>query len=200
MEKHSELLIRSALHDMANILAGIQGILELADPQRPLGVRDKDRLDAVVEEGMATLVRARHLAMGTLPEALMQEGVDWRAQLAEELRPMGILFKCQFAIVYEGGPAPDLWLGTLLRTYVRAVARQVLPYVHTGLLDIRCAIEDGCWRVRLAPATFVPDTLVAVPEDRPGDISGRWAVHLRQTLKADVSCEDGVLTLRIPRT
>jgi hypothetical protein len=199
MDKQSELLIRAALHDVANVLAGIQGILELTDPERPLGVRDKNRLEAVVEEGMATLVRARHLAMGTLPDAALQAGPDWRAQLADELAPMGLLFRCEFTMTCVDGGAPDLWPGTLLRSFVRAVARQALPYVRGHTLNIRCTPEPGRWCIRMDPVGLLPEGLTAQPEERPGDISGRWALALAAALGITLSCDDGVLLVQVPR-
>ena len=199
MDKHSELLIRSALHDMANVLAGVQGILELNEPGRPLSTRDRDRLEAVVEEGMATLGRARHLAMGTVPEALLQDGEDWRAQLADELRPMGSLFRCQFEIRGERGTVPDQWPGTILRSYLRATIRQVLPYVQGGLLDVCCTAEAKEWRMRLSPVALLPEGLLALPEGLPGDISARWALALGTRLGIALSCDEGILTIRLPR-
>jgi len=191
--------MRSTLHDMANILAGVQGIVELSAQDRPLSQRDRDRLEAVVGEGLATLSRARHLAMGTLPDPLVEEGSDWRAQLADELTPLGILFKCRFDIIYEGGPGPDVW-GAHLRGYLRAAARHVLPYVHGGTLAIHCASGAEAWSIHLRPITILPEALLALPEDKPGDICCRWAHHLGNHLGLTLSCEDGALMLRIPRT
>ncbi|NTV73023.1 MAG: hypothetical protein HGA66_02315 [Holophaga sp.] len=199
MEKQAELLIRAALHDMANVLAGIQGILELTDPERPLGIRDKDRLDAVVEEGMATLVRARHLAMGTLPEAALQEGPDWRSQLLDELKPMSLLFKCEFVLTFEDRGGPDQWAGPLLRSYVRAAARQALPYVRGHVLELRCVSEPARWCIRMDPVSLLPEGLAGLSPDRPGDISARWALALGHALGITLSCDDGGLLLQAPR-
>ena len=71
MEKSSELLLRSALHDMANVLAGVRGIVDLNQPGQPLSQRDRDRLEAVIEEGVCTLNRCRHLTLDTLPDSLL---------------------------------------------------------------------------------------------------------------------------------
>ncbi len=191
--------MRAALHDMANVLAGIQGVLELTDPGRPLGVRDKDRLDAVVVEGMATLERARHLAMGTFPEAALQEGPDWRAQLLDELKPMGVLFKCAFAVTFEARGGTDQWPGARLRSYLRAVARQALPYVRDHLLTIRCAAEPTRWCIRMEPVSFLPEGLAARDPERPGDIGARWAWALAVPLGVALTCDDGGLSMQVPR-
>lgn len=199
MDKQGELLMRAALHDLANVLAGIQGILELTDPARPLGVREKDRLDAVVEEGLATLARARHLAMGTLPEAALQEGADWRAQLTDELRPMSLLFKCDFALTFEDRGGPDQWPGALLRSYVRAAARLALPYARGPVLNLRCASEAFRWRIRMDPVGLLPEGLATPTGDQPGDISGRWAQALGSALGITLSWDDGGLSMQVPR-
>ena len=199
MDKQSELLIRAALHDMANVLAGVQGILELADPNRPLAARDRDRLEAVVEEGMATLGRARHLAMNTLPEPQPQEWQDWCAQLAEDLRPMGVLYRCAFIIAPAAGSAGAPWPGARLRSYLRAAARQVLPYVHGGTLELSCGSEPDCWRILLRPVSLLPEGLTVDPGDRPGDISGRWAMRLGAELGIVLTCAGDGLELRVPR-
>jgi hypothetical protein len=184
---------------MANVLAGVQGILELADPARPLGQRDKDRLGAVVEEGMATLGRARHLTLGTLPDALPQEAEDWRAQLEEELLPMGVLFRCAFRITFASGSELEPWPGAVLRAYVRSAVRQVLPYVHGGTLTLNLEAGPEGWTIAMSPVELLPEGLTASPGDRPGDIGGRWVCHLGNLLGVSLSCEDGLLTVRVPR-
>ena len=199
MEKQSELLIRSALHDLANVLAGVRGILELADPERPLAPRDRARLDAVVEEGLATLARTRHMAMGTLPEAGTQEGPDWRGQLADELRPLGTLFRCQFTVTLGAGAGPDLWPGALLRSYVRAVARQALPYCRGGAMTISCHSGPTEWELRLEPVELLPEGLTAPAGEGSGDISARWASHVAQARNLALSWQDGALRIRVPR-
>jgi len=199
MEKESELLIRSALHDLANVLAGVRGILELADPSRPLSPRDRARLDAVVEEGLATLVRTRHLAMGTLPEDGEQEGPDWRGQLADELQPLGTLFRCAFTITLGAGAGPDRWPGTRLRSYVRAAVRQALPYCRGGAMTILCEPEPREWRLRLAPIDILPEGLAAQAIEGSGDIGARWAQHLGRAQDIGLSWQDGELRIRVPR-
>src|SRR5512145_2464143 len=102
MDPSSEALMRSSLHDLANVLSGIRGILELSDPHQPLSPRDQARLEAVICDGMVALERSRHLAMGTLPESMVESGPDWRHQLLEQLKPLGILFRRRFEIRATG--------------------------------------------------------------------------------------------------
>lgn len=199
MDKPSQLLIRAALHDTANALAGIQGILDLADPSRPLSARDRERLEAVLAEGQTTLVRTRHLAMDSLPERVAQEGPDWRAQLADELRPLSILFRCRFEFDPAPGAGPDLWPGTLLRSHLHAAARQVLPYLQGDLLRLEFRASHDELRITMRPITLMPEGLERVPEDKPGDVSARWAVRTAQALGLHYAWHAQVLTARLPR-
>jgi len=199
MDKQSELLMRSALHDMANVMAGVQGILDLADPDLPLSARNRERLTAVVEEGMATLGRTRHLAMGTLPEPQLQDGAEWRAQLADELGPLSILFRCRIEVTSGGGTGTDRW-PVSLRSYLRAAIRHALPYAQGGVLTIEGTADAEAWRLCLRPVTVLPEGLLELPEGKPGDICGRWARSLGEHLGLVLSCEDEGLTLRMPRT
>lgn len=199
MDKPSERLIRSTLHDLANVLAGVRGLLDLTGPDRPLGPANHARMEAVVEEGLAVLGRSRHLALGTLPDDRVQEGPDWRAQLSDGARPLGIVFRCPIQVEALGGGGPDLWPGAQLRELVLATIRQVLPYAKEGPLLVRCRPGADAWTVELSPAGSLPESLRPGPEDARRDISSQWAVRLALHLGAVLSCENGTLTIRVPR-
>lgn len=197
MDTSSELLMRSTLHDLANVLAGVRGILDLSNPQKPLSPRDRLRLDAVLDEGICTLERSRSLVMGTLPEALPEPGLVWRDQLLDDLAPLATLFHCRFEISHEGEAATDQWPGELLRGYARAITRQVLPYVQDGCMNIQCSADHREWRLRWSPAPLLPASLT--PEGTPMDISSRWALQVGAAIGATLSQADGALLARIPR-
>lgn len=197
MERPSEMLIRAALHDVANVFAAIQGVLDLTPPGRPLADRDRDRLEAVLDEGAATLGRARHLAMGTCPGSEAEEAFDWQAHLAGDLKALGVLYRRRISVRVEDPSRP--WPGGLLRGYLRAAVKQVLPYVQGDLLELACRAGDEAWTVGLSPIPFVPESLLEQPEDKPGDISGRFALRVADVLRLTLSCENGTLTIRIPR-
>jgi len=199
MEKFSKLLMRSTLHDLANILAGVKGILDLNPPGEPISPRDRQRLDAVLEEGISTLERCRHLTMATLPDSALEPGTDWREQLLEELEPLGTLFRSQFALVFEGAPEWDQWAGRLHRSYVRAVTRQVMPFAKGAVMTIRCGADPDGWRVQWSPAPALPENLVPGADEGQMDICGRWAVRAGSALASSLSCEGGSLVARIPR-
>ena len=191
--------MRSAIHDLANILSGIQGILELSDPERPLSPRDRGRLDAILTDGMTTLERSRYLAMGTLPDAVIEAGPDWRRQLLEQLQPLSVVFRCKIEVSYEGETIHDRWPGELLRGYVLALYRQILPYVQGSALSLLCGADQKEWRLRWSPAPNIPESLHPELDARPRDISARWALRVGGSLGVTLSAEDGFLLARIPR-
>ena len=199
MEKYSELFIRAALHDLANILAGVRGIVDLTDADQPLSPRDRSRLEAVLDEGTVTLERCRHLAMGIFPASLLEAGQDWRDQLGVDLAPLGVLFRSRIELAYEGAAEADQWPGNLLRGFVHAVTRQALPSARGGTLAIRCSAAAQEWQVRWSPSAGMPDGLAPGPEDKSRDICARWTLACASALGASLSWEDGVLRVRIPR-
>lgn len=199
MDPSSEALMRSSLHDLANVLSGIRGILELSDPHQPLSPRDQARLDAVVSDGMVVLERSRHLAMGTLPESMVESGPDWRHQLSEQLKPLGILFRRRFEIRATGEAGDDRWQGELLRSYVLALTRQILPYTQAECLEIHTSADSREWRLRWPQATVIPESLRPEMETRPRDISARWAQCAGIALNAALSVDKEGLLVRIPK-
>jgi len=198
MDQESERLMRAALHDLANVLAGVQGVVDLIPEGAPLTPRNKARLDAVVAEGLGVLARARHLAMGTLPDEALQPSAEWRNQLEDELLPLATLCRTPLEVVVEPGPGPDALPGEILRSFLRSAARLVIPYARTGL---RIAASSGPdhWEVRMSPVTQVPDGLRGVPEGKTGDIAGRWTQRLMEAMGITLVPAEGALAFRIPR-
>ena len=199
MDPSSEALMRSSLHDLANVLSGIRGILELSDPHQPLSPRDQARLEAVICDGMVALERSRHLAMGTLPESMVESGLDWRHQLAEQLKPLGILFRRRFEIRATGEPGDDRWQGELVRSYALALTRQVLPYTQAECLEIQASADGKEWRLRWPQSAVIPESLRPEMETRPRDISARWAQRVGVALNAILSVDQDGLLVRIPK-
>jgi hypothetical protein len=187
------------MHDLANLFSGIRGILELSDPGRPLNHRDRARLDAILTDGMTTLERTRFLAMGILPDAILEPGPDWRRKLLEELEPLAVVFRCEIEVAYEGEATHDRWPGELLRGYILALSRQILPYVQGSRVGILCGADHREWRLRWNPASNIPESLRPELEARPRDISARWALRVGGSLGVSLTTENGVLLARIPR-
>ncbi|HNX31597.1 MAG TPA: hypothetical protein PKM35_08330 [Holophaga sp.] len=191
--------MRSTIHDLANLLSGIKGILDLSDPERPLRERDRVRLDAILAEGATTLERARFLAIGTLPDAALEDGAGWRRRLSEELGPLSAVFRCTFEVTYEGEAGCDHWPGELLKGYILAVSRQVLPYAQGSSLGIVLSADPREWRIRWSPAPVFPECLRPGTDERPRDISSRWALQAGNALGATLAAEENALLARIPR-
>lgn len=198
MEKSAESLFRATLHDLANVLGGIRGIMELNQPGQPISVRDHERLVSVVEEGVATLERCRHLVLATLPEAGLEPGPAWRQALAAELGPLGVLFRCRFDLGYAGDPQWDRWPGPLLRSYVRAVTRQVLPIARPAAMTVTGGADADGWWLRWDPAPVLPESLTPGPGNRSMDVSARWAARVGAYLGASVALDGGALMVRLP--
>jgi hypothetical protein len=197
MEKPAEALFRAALHDLANVLGGVRGIVDLNPPGQPISARDHDRLVAVMDEGITTLERCRHLVLATLPEAGLESGPAWRAALAEELGPIGVLFRCRFELGYQGDPRWDRWPGRLLRGYVRAVTRQAVALARPQSMAITGGADADGWWLRWDPVPALPESLASGPEDRPLDVAARWAAGVGGILGARMALEGGALLVRL---
>lgn len=188
MERDSEELIRAALHDLANTLSGIQGILDLSDPAKPLSPRDRERLAAVLSEGHVTLGRSRSLAMAALPAENREDGETWVRLLNEQLAPLCVLFRSRVEITCG---SPDL-PGPRLRGFIHAMARLLLPYAAPDGLKVVAEAAGGAWILRFEPVAAVPESLQAAPAG-PGDIASRWARRLGDSLGAAYQHEGAVL-------
>lgn len=199
MDSDSQALMRASLHDLANVLAGLQGILDLSDPDQPLSARDRARLEALLEDGLGTLDRSRHLAMETVPHAEVESGNEWRHHLSERLKPLATMFRKQFELRQEGDLRFDQWPGERLLGGVAALARQTLPFCQGEKVEIRMEATATEWRLSWPQVSAVPENLVpGAPV--PKDISGRWFLRIRDAMNAHLQMEDHGLTLRIPRS
>lgn len=191
--------MRSAIHDMANTLSGIRGILELSDPSVPLSRRDRLRLDAILDEGMGMLERGRHLAMGTVPDALAESGADWRRRLEAMLQPLSVIFRCSFEVCFEGTPEHDQWPGDLLRGYVLSLTRQLLPYLDGNVLRIHCTADREQLNLRWHPISAFPESVQGGQESRPRDISARWVALAGQAMGGTLTSSEDAVQVQVPR-
>jgi hypothetical protein len=196
MEAAAEELIRSALHDMANSLSGIRGILDLSDPSQPLSHRDRDRLDAVLREGMSLVQRTRNLALGICPEGTVESPEVWRGALLEQLQPLATLFRAPLDIQCDA-PATQGVPGPALREFVHGMARLLLPYAGESGIRVRCRPESGAWRLDFRPAEAIPECLLPGASSRR-DVAARWVGFLIDALKITLTHEGETLTARLP--
>ena len=193
----SEMLMRSTLHDLANTLSGIQGILELNDPSLPLTTRNRARLGAILAEGLATLERARHLAMDTLPNAGLEDGPSWRASLEHALGPLSLLFRCDFSLEYQGPPDLDLWPGELARAFTLTLTRQLLPYIQDAQLKLVFDANEVEWRIRWSPITLLPEELLDPRAERSRDVAAHLATRIGQALSCHLDFDPDQMQVSI---
>jgi hypothetical protein len=191
--------MRSAIHDMANTLSGIRGILELSDPSVPLSRRDRSRLEAILDEGMGVLERGRHLAMGTVPEAQSEPGADWRRRLEAMLQPLSVIFRCSFEIRFEGISEHDHWPGDLLRGYALSLTRQLLPYMDGNVLKVVCTADQAQLGLQWHPISAFPESLQGEQEARPRDICARWVARAGEAVGAKLICSEDTVQVQVPR-
>lgn len=202
MDRSGEALVRAALHDLSNTFAGIQGILDLSDPAQPLAPQARNRLEALLSDGMQLLTRTRHLALGTRPEALPESGAAWRGALEQQLQPLAAAFRCEIRLNPLGEAAFDRWPGELARGWALAVTRQVLPYLASGpspqALNLDLEATAPSWRLTWHPVKLLPDCLKP-SEEPPRDIGSAWVREVGRTLGVEAHFEGNRLTARIPR-
>lgn len=197
MDAAAEALMRSMIHDLANTLSGIQGILEIQAPDRPLSPRSQARLEAALSEGLSTLERSRHLAMGTFPDAGLEPGPQWRNLLLERLAPLGGLFGCQMEVQLLADPDLDQWPGERLRALAQALTRTVLPYLEGPTLHLQCRSQPQGWTLHWTELSDLPEGLQ--DSERPRDTACRWVLALGAQLDLHLTFQGRELTATIPR-
>ncbi|MBI4911439.1 MAG: hypothetical protein HY823_01770 [Acidobacteria bacterium] len=197
MEAAAEGLIRATLHDLANVLSGVQGILDLSPAERPLSDRDRRRLSAALSEGQTALVRARSLAMETLPSADSEPLETWKERLHTQLEPLRVMFRSTIQIDSSLPPETPV-PGVLLRGWIHAMARLLLPYTADQGLTIGLGRDGGSFEVLLSACPTLPEAL-APGGPGPRDLASRWAVRLGEALGIQVALEGDVLRAKLGR-
>lgn len=197
MDAAAEALMRAMLHDLANTLTGIRGILEIQDPARPLLPRARARLESAVAEGLATLERSRHMAMGTRPDQSPEPGDQWRRLLLTHLTPLGNLFGCTFELRVEAPPALDQWPGEGLRALALALTRCVLPYLEGSELVLHARVDGTAWTLTWDGLSDMPEGLQDT--SGPRDTACRWVQCLATHLPVTMEFQHPRLQVRMPR-
>ena len=98
----SDDLWRAALHDFNNLLASLQGVLDLSDPRLPLDVRNRMRLEFTLEDGKTLIAMARALALDRHPEMSLAPWSEWKGGLEARLEPMSAMFRCPIELLDSG--------------------------------------------------------------------------------------------------
>jgi hypothetical protein len=175
-----EELWRATLHDFNNMLAGIQGVLDLSDPRLPLDVRNRMRLESTLEDGKALIAMARSLALGRHPDPGMAPWFDWQAGLNARLEPFATLFRCPIDLVDMGADGSS-WPTPLLQDWAAAFTRQILPWVAPGPLRLEAKVATDAWYLTWVGDAPLPVALKPeLPPDAPKSLPAFW---LRSTAK-----------------
>jgi len=178
----SENLWRAALHDFNNLMAGLQGVLDLTDPQAPLDGRNRLRLESVLIDGKLLVAMARALALGQVPESSLVPREDWQTGLTERLRPMCNLFRCPVELV-DLGPEGSPWPAPLLLDWAAAFTRQILPWSAPGPLRLELEATPEAWTLTWVGDAPLPAALQPEPTpDAPMNLPSCWLRAMREPL------------------
>ncbi|HJV48810.1 MAG TPA: hypothetical protein VJ549_06015 [Geothrix sp.] len=196
----SQELWRAALHDFNNLLAGLQGVLDLSDPRMPLDARNRMRLGASIEDGKALITMARALALGRLPDAGMAPWDEWKAGLEARLDPMAELFRCPIYLSDEGLNRSIAWPTPLWQDWAATFTRQILPWAVPGPLRMVARVEPEGWILiwesdAPLPVALRPDP----PADTPRNLSTLWLRATGEHLGISLEEVPGGLMARMRR-
>jgi hypothetical protein len=191
-------LWRTTLHDFNNLLAGIQGVLDLSDPLQPLSPRNRLRLEASLEEGRNLVAMARTLALKRLPDAGSLAWSEWREGLLQRLEPLSVLFNCPMEVVNAAASGPA-WPAPLLQDWAAAFSRQLLPWIAPGTLRIEAEASGSHWVLRWPGAPPIPPGLRPdPPEDAALNLTSLWLRATANRLQVRLEEEGGALIARMP--
>jgi hypothetical protein len=196
----SEVLWRAALHDFNNLLAGLQGVLDLSDPRLPLDARNRMRLGATIEDGKTLITMARALALGRHPDPGMAPWAEWKSGLNQRLEPLSALFRCPIELVDED-TEETYWPTPLLQDWASAFTRQILPWAVPGPLRLKARTTPEAWLLIWESDAPIPTALLPVPpEDSPKNLASLWLRMTGERLGISLEQGEGELVARLERT
>jgi len=163
----SDDLWRAALHDFNNLLASLQGVLDLSDPRLPLDDRNRMRLEFTLEEGKTLITMARTLALNRHPDVGLTSWGEWKAGFEARLDPMSAMFRCPIEVVDLGADGAP-WPVPQLQDWAATFTRQVLPWATPGPIRLEATASPEAWIL-----TWVGDAPLptALQPDPPPDVS-----------------------------
>lgn len=195
----SEVLWRSALHDFNNLLAGIQGVLDLSDPGEPLSSRNRKRLEATLEEGRNLVAMSRALALGRIPDSGRLPWPEWRDGLQRRMEPLSVLFKCPVEVVLLEPGNGRAWPAPLFQDWASAFSRQILPWIAPGTLRVEAFDGPEGWILRWPGAPPLPPALrPEPPEDAVWNLTSHWLRSMGERLDLTLEERDGALQVVMP--
>lgn len=195
----SEDLWRAALHDFNNLLAGVQGVLDLSDPRLPLDARNRQRLEYTLEDGKTLIGMARSLALGRHPDSDQIPWKAWKAGLEDRLEGLGALYRCPIELV-EAGAEGHAWPAPLLQDWAVAFTRQVLPWAAPGPLGLEASATKEAWVLTWLGDTPLPVALnPELAADAPRNLPSYWLRATKDRLGLAVEATPRGLVMRMGR-
>lgn len=196
----TEDLWRATLHDFNNLLAGLQGVLDLSDPRAPLGPRNRLRLEASLEEGKTLIAMARGLALGRHPDPGLAPWPEWQVGLERKLEPLTQLFRCPIKVQRSGGDASAPWPVPGLQDWAVAFTRQILPWVAPEPLRLETQATATHWIIRWPVDAPLPAALQPDPSpDCPRNLAAYWLRARMRELELEVGATAEGLSVRLRR-
>lgn len=190
-----EALWRATLHDLNNAFGGLRGILDLnPDPMRPLRERDRQRLEAVVAEGLHLVALARGMVLGRVDGDQPLEAKAFQEALEARLAPMISLHRCPVTLAIKGGP----WPHPGLVTFCASVSRQLLPMVAPGPLFLDLEGREDVLVLTWSPVEAIPESLLP-GEDRHRDLPAHHALAYLEARSGALELAQGGLRVTLPR-
>lgn len=194
----AEDLWRATLHDFNNLLAGLQGVLDLSDPRLPLDARNRMRLETTLEDGKTLIHMARSLALGRHPDPGLAPWGEWRAALEVRLESMSLLFRCPIELGArdaEGTAWP-----TVMVEWAAAFTRQILPWAAPGPLRLEATASPEAWILTwLGDAPMPMALLPEPPPDSPRNLPSLWLRASADRLGISILESPGGLVARMAR-
>lgn len=195
----SEDLWRAALHDFNNLMAGLQGVLDLSDPALPFDSRNHGRLGTILDDGKSLIAMARALALGRLPEGGMASWKEWEGGLRERLDPLASLFGCPIDLA-DAGAAGAPWPAPLLQDWAAVFTRQILPWAAPGPLRLEAEASPEAWVLRWITDAPLPPVLRPEPSpDTPRNLSSLWLRAMGLQMGITFEQTPGCLHARLDR-
>ena len=195
----SEDLWRAALHDFNNLMAGLQGVLDLSDPTLPFDSRNHGRLGTILEDGKSLVAMARTLALGRFPESGLVTWAEWEGGLRERLDPLASLFGCPIDLA-EDGAADASWPAPLFQDWAAVFTRQLLPWATPGPLRLEAEALPDAWVLRWITDAPLPPALRAAPvPDAPRNLPSFWLKAVADRMNLHLEIDPGRLLVRHSR-
>jgi len=195
----SDDLWRAALHDFNNLLASLQGVLDLSDPRLPLDARNRMRLEFTLEDGKTLIAMARALALDRHPEMALASWSEWKDGLEARLEPMSAMFRCPIELVDLGANGAP-WPVPQLQDWAAAFTRQILPWATPGPVRLEATVSPEAWTLTWVGDAPLP---MALQPDPPPDVSKNlpsfWLRMISEHLGLSIQESPGGIVVRMAR-